>query len=75
VKGVLGKSLGEALLILVHACFLLLWLSPGLLAVTLIIGVEDFSYHAIGPLLENRVDSSVLLPRLLNVGSVASFQI
>jgi hypothetical protein len=29
--------------------------------------VEDFSYHAIGTLLEDRVDSSVLLPGLLNL--------
>jgi hypothetical protein len=66
-EGGVGKSLGELLLILVHACLFLLWLSPGLLAVALIIGVEDFSYHAIGTLLKDRVDSSVLLPGLLNL--------
>jgi hypothetical protein len=66
-EGGVGKSLGESLLILIHACLFLFWLSPGLLAVAMLIGVEDFSYHAIGTLLEDGVDSSVLLPGLLNL--------
>jgi hypothetical protein len=58
-----------------HA-FFLFWLSLGLLAVAVLVSVEDFCYHAIGALLEDRIDSSVLLPGLLNLDQlVASSQI